>query len=144
MHALEFRRATVDDAALLARMNQQLIRDEGHRNPMSLAELQARMAGWLAGEYEAFLFLQAGTAAGYVLFRREPQWIYVRQLFVVPEQRRRGIARSALAWLRANVWQNAPRLRMEVLVQNTAAIAFWHSAGFQDYALTMELDQNGG
>jgi len=34
---LRYRAATPQDAAVLARMNAQLIRDEGHRNPMSIA-----------------------------------------------------------------------------------------------------------
>jgi len=28
-----------------------LIRDEGHRNAMTVAQLQERMANWLKGEY---------------------------------------------------------------------------------------------
>ena len=35
MRELEYRFATQEDAALLAEMNQQLIRDEGHRNRRS-------------------------------------------------------------------------------------------------------------
>jgi hypothetical protein len=44
------------DLPLLAEWNRQLIQDEGHRNPMTVAELQARMQGWLAGEYRAVVF----------------------------------------------------------------------------------------
>ena len=40
---MHLRRATLADAALLAELNRQLIRDEGHRNSMSLAELETRM-----------------------------------------------------------------------------------------------------
>ena len=38
---MEYRFATAADAPVLAVMNQQLIRDEGHRNPMTLPELEA-------------------------------------------------------------------------------------------------------
>lgn len=44
------------DLPLLAEWNRQLIQDEGHRNPMTVAELQARIQGWLAGEYRAVVF----------------------------------------------------------------------------------------
>ena len=45
---MEYRPATPADAPALAAMNAQLIRDEGHRNRMTVAELEGRMAGWLA------------------------------------------------------------------------------------------------
>ncbi len=42
------RHATVTDVSQLARLNQQLIRDEGHRNSMSLEQLE-RAHGFVAG-----------------------------------------------------------------------------------------------
>ena len=137
---MEYRFATTADAPALAAMNQQLILDEGHRNRMTLPELEARMAGWLSGEYRAVLFEDAGTAVGYTLFRHEAEFVYVRQLFVRPEHRRKGVARDALAWLRANAWADAPRVRLDVLVGNAGALAFWRSVGFRDYCLTMEWE----
>jgi hypothetical protein len=47
---MNYRSASSRDAPLLAALNQQLIQDEGHRNPMSIAELKDRMEEWLAGE----------------------------------------------------------------------------------------------
>ena len=44
---MNYRFATSDDANALALMNQQFIRDEGHRNSMNLVQLTERMAGWL-------------------------------------------------------------------------------------------------
>jgi len=129
---------------LLAELNGQLIRDEGHRNPMTLAELEARMRGWLTGEYEAVLFLQQGQAAGYALFRREPEHVYLRQFFVRPEFRRQGIGRAALGWLREHAWADASRVRLDVLIGNAAGIAFWRAVGFRDYCLTMELEAHPG
>jgi GNAT superfamily N-acetyltransferase len=137
---MHYRHATTADAAVLAAMNRQLILDEGHRNSMTLAELEQRLAGWLAGEYRAVLFEDGGNAIGYVLFRREPEFVYLRQLFVRAEHRRRGVARTALAWLREHVWSDAPRIRIDVLLGNAGAIAFWRSVGFSDYCLTMEWE----
>lgn len=138
---IAFRLATIADAALLAEMNHRLIRDEGHRNRMSIPDLCERMEGWLRGEYQAALFELEGTPVWYALFRREPDFVYLRQFFVSPEYRRRGIGREALEWLRKNVWADDPRIRLDVLVGNAAAIAFWRSVGFRDYCLTMEWDQ---
>jgi len=42
------RDASAADTPLLAQLNRQLIEDEGAANPMSLAELEARMREWLA------------------------------------------------------------------------------------------------
>ena len=136
--SLIFRHATVADATLLAEMNHRLIRDERHRNQMTLPELCERMEGWLKSDYQAVVIELDGLAAGYALFRREPEYVYLRQFYVEPEYRRRGIGRSALAWLRANAWADAPRIRIDVLVGNAAGIAFWQSVGFRDYCLTME------
>ncbi len=135
---MNYRFATPEDAALLAPLNQQLIRDEGHRNPMDLAQLTARISGWLRAEYQAAVFEGPSCPIGYVLFRREPEHVYLRQLFVVPKCRRSGVARAALQWLWLNAWPGAQRLRVELLVGNTVAREFWHSVGFHEYAITME------
>ena len=56
---MKHRFGTESDLNLLAEWNHQLIRDEGHRNPMTIAQLRERMRGWLAGEYKAVLFDKA-------------------------------------------------------------------------------------
>ena len=143
MTTVDYRIATIADGSPLSWMNQQLIRDEGHRNAMSAAELQARMEGWLAGEYEGVLFGDAVGPAGYALFRRDADFIYLRQFFVEPDRRRQGIGRAALTWLLEHAWQESPRIRLEVLVGNSAGIRFWRSLGFVDYCVTMERDGDG-
>jgi ribosomal protein S18 acetylase RimI-like enzyme len=135
---MQYRLASADDAAVLAQMNHRLIRDEGHRNPMSDAELLARMRGWLAGEYQAILFEGDAGPAGYVLFRTEPDHVYIRQFFVEPERRRQGVGQAAIEHLVKHVWRHRPRLRLDVLVDNSAAIAFWRALGFADYCITLE------
>ena len=60
---MEYRVATLNDVPTLARMNQQLIRDEKSRNPMTLVELEQRMAGWLSAEWEAVIFSDEGKFA---------------------------------------------------------------------------------
>jgi ribosomal protein S18 acetylase RimI-like enzyme len=139
MH-INYRFATGADSPVLASMNQQLIRDEGHRNRMTVSELEKRMRGWLASDYRAVLFERNRTAAGYALFRNEPDYIYLRQFYVQPEFRRQRIGRAAMEWLVANAWTPAERIRIEVLAGNAAGIDFWRALGFRDYALTMERD----
>ena len=47
---------TPEDMEILAGLNEMLIRDEGHRNPMSRAQLRERMEGWIGGDYHAAIF----------------------------------------------------------------------------------------
>jgi ribosomal protein S18 acetylase RimI-like enzyme len=137
---MRFRLASVADAEALGALNAQLIRDEGHRNPMTVGQLVERMNGWLQREYEALIVEDDGKVVGYALFRREPEDIYLRQIFVRPDDRRRGIGRAMIEWLMQNAWQSAARVRIEVLVGNATAREFWHALGFRDYCITMEVD----
>jgi GNAT superfamily N-acetyltransferase len=141
--ALTFRFATVADCPLLAQLNHQLIRDEGHHNRMTVPELEARMRGWLPasgeGEYRAVLFEDRGEVVAYALFREGPDQIYLRQLFVVPPRRRQGVGRTAIELLRSRVWARTKRLTVDVLVTNTRAVGFWRAVGYKDYCLTLEI-----
>ncbi|REK19435.1 MAG: GNAT family N-acetyltransferase [Planctomycetota bacterium] len=138
MIPLSFRLAKRGDIPQLAGLNAQLILDEGHRNPMDLAALTERMARWLDGDYEGVLIEDGSNVVGYALYRSEPEFVYLRQLFVVPERRRQGIARQTLRWLWDHAWQDAARLRIEVLVDNAAGRLFWMAMGFNEYCITME------
>jgi GNAT superfamily N-acetyltransferase len=137
---VNYRFAAEADSPVLASMNRQLIRDEGHRNRMTASELEQRMRAWLVSDYRAVIFERGGTVAGYALFRSEPDHIYLRQFFVRPEFRRQGFGRAAMEWLVANAWNKTARIRIEVLAGNAEGIAFWSALGFRDYALTMERD----
>ena len=79
---MEWRPANDGDLDLLAEWNEQLIVDEGHRNPMTAPELYQRMANWLAGEYEATIFSKDGAPVAYGLYRENEAEIYLRQFFV--------------------------------------------------------------
>jgi predicted acetyltransferase len=136
---MTFRRANLDDCALLAELNHQLIRDEGHRNKMTVPELEQRMRGWLASEYAAVIFEKDGEVVAHALFCEQPGEIYLRQLFVVRNRRRKGIGSEAVKILRTKIWPPDKRLTVDVLVQNTAAIAFWRSVGYKDYYLALEI-----
>src|SRR5664279_3934377 len=140
---MNFRRAMLDDCALLAELNHQLIRDEGHRNKMTVPELEQRMKNWLASEYAAVIFEKDGEVFAYALYREQPEEIYLRQLFVVRNRRRKGIGRKAMEILRTKIWPASKRLTVDVLVQNTAAIAFWRAVGYKDYCLALEISPGG-
>src|SRR5262245_51928750 len=67
---IDFRLATTDDAPRLAAMNARLIHDEGHRNQMSLKELQDRQRQWLSTDYQAVLFAADDVPVGYARSER--------------------------------------------------------------------------
>lgn len=137
---ISYRPTTLADAVEMAPLNARLILDEGHRNAMTVPELQQRMEDWLKSGYQAVIFESGSETVGYALFRHEPEYLYIRHLFVIPEQRRKGIARNALDWMKRNVCQDTARARIEVLVGNKTAIDFWHAVGFTDYCIAMEKE----
>jgi predicted acetyltransferase len=136
---MKVRRATLADCPLLADLNHQLIHDEGHRNRMTVSELEQRMREWLASKYTAVIFEDGAGVVAYALFREQPEEIYLRQLFVVRHRRRQGIGRASVEILRSTIWPENKRLTVDALVQNTAAVAFWRSVGYKDYCLTLEI-----
>ena len=136
---LTFRDGTSSDIDQLAEWNHQLIRDEGHRNRMTVPQLADRMRGWLEQDYRAIVFEATGSPVAYALIREQPDEIYLRQLFVVRERRRQGIGRQAVELLRTKLWPTNKRLTIEVLIANTAAVAFWRSVGYVDYSLMLEI-----
>jgi ribosomal protein S18 acetylase RimI-like enzyme len=137
---MKYRIATLDDCRLLAGMNQQLLQDERHRNRfMTLPQLEERMSGFLSGEYRGFIFEEDGDIVAYALYREQPDEIYLRQLFVPRDRRRRGYGRSAMEILRSDIWPKNKRLTVDVLLHNTEAIAFWRAVGYKDYLLGLEI-----
>ena len=141
--ALGDRVATAADLPTLARMNQQLIEDEGHRNPMNLAQLETRLRSMLKGDYTATLFEWESQLVAYALWREEPDWVYLRQFFVARDYRRRGIGSRAVRRLAGEIWPPGKRIRVDVLIGNQPALEFWRAVGFVDYLITLEMERSG-
>lgn len=142
-HFLRWRRATLDDAPLLARLNKELTEDEGHRNrDRSVDWFAARMEGFLQSAYTAVIFEQEGEAVAYALFgpvADREHTVYLRQLYVARERRRQGLGREALRLLRAEVLPPGTRVAVEVLAGNAAAQAFYAALGFHEAYVGLEL-----
>ena len=127
------------DIPRLAAWNHRLIRDEGHRNPMTVPELARRMRDWLEAEYRAVIFSDAAAAIGYALYRRDADAIHLRHFFIRAGSRRRGLGRAGFALLRHEVWPPNVRLTVNVLCHNAPGVGFWRAVGFRDYCLTLEM-----
>jgi GNAT superfamily N-acetyltransferase len=104
---------------------------------MGVDELVERMRRWLTDEgYEALLGFDGDDLVAYVLWRDEPDCVYLRQIFVQREHRRQGVARH----LMLSVFERWPdkRLTVDVLAGNARALAFWRRMGYRDYAVLLE------
>lgn len=124
------RQPQVDDLPRLGEWNAALVRDEGNDNPMTAGELIERMRGWLAGEYCARIFACDGVDSGYALYRELPEFIHLRQFYVVSERRRRGLGTAALRALVRLEFTAGKRVIVEAMSRNAAALAFWRASGF--------------
>lgn len=133
--------ANLEDSALLARLNLELIADEGHHNPMNVVQLEARMRAWLSTEYRAVLFRRAEQVVAYALFRSD-EWsrIYVRQFFVVREARRQGVGRAAIELFKRQVVPPGVAVVLEVLTTNAVGRAFWAATGFREYCVALKWE----
>jgi GNAT superfamily N-acetyltransferase len=143
---IQLRRAGPTDAPVLAEMNRHLIEDEGSRNPMALAQLEARLYGWLEGGWAVLLILADGDVAGYCVYqvRRDEYFpenveVYLRQYFIRREFRGRGIGRAALRRIVAECCPPGATIVVDVLAGNPRGRRFWEQTGFEPYCTTMKM-----
>lgn len=141
MHALRYRFATPGDAALLARLNVQLVEDGADFGPAEPAYLERRMRRWLdSGHDHAVLFENRdGEVMAYAVYEEQPFEIYLRQFMVLGAARRHGIGRQVFETLRSEIWCKDKRLTLEVLTSNRAGYRFWRSLGYRNCAVTLEI-----
>lgn len=138
---LHWKLAKLEDSPLLARLNLELIVDEGHHNPMNLVELEARTRGWLSTGYRAVVFQRKEHVVAYALFRND-EWrrIYLRQFFVVRDARRQGVGRAAMELFKREVVPAGTSIVLEVLTTNAVGRAFWAAVGFREYCLALKWE----
>lgn len=141
MYALRYRFATSGDAALLARLNVQLVEDGADFGPAEPAYLERRMRRWLSsGHDHAVLFENRdGAVMAYAVYEEQPFEIYLRQFMVLGAARRHGIGRQVFETLRSEIWCKDKRLTLEVLTSNRAGYRFWRSLGYRNCAVTLEI-----
>ncbi len=142
--AVSLRAATAADLPDLARMNRELIEDERSPNPMSLAQLQARMQGWLAGEYQVEFFEAEGSVVGYAAYRLRPDGLfpgatvaYVRQFFIARASRGLGLGRRAFERLAGERFPPGCLIEVDVLTLNPGGQRFWERLGFAPYYINL-------
>jgi GNAT superfamily N-acetyltransferase len=137
MPPVSIRPATRADVPLLLAFIRALA--EYEREPQAVVATEADLDRWLFGERPAAEVVFAaidGVDAGFALyFPNFSTWLgrpglYLEDLFVLPEYRRRGLGRALLAHLaRICIERGYGRLEWSVLDWNEPSIAFYKSLG---------------
>jgi ribosomal-protein-alanine acetyltransferase len=113
------------DAPLFAALAARCLREAWSRSGYAEGLARPSARGLLAREGE--------EAVGFLLADRVRDEIHVLAVAVVPEQRRRGIARAlVLAALARAAGEGATRAHLEVRAGNAAALALYGSLGFAE------------
>ena len=144
---IQYRRGTLDDIPLIARMNAQLNIEQESRNTMGLPELEARLLEWLSTDRSVVLLLRDDEVIGYLLYKptREEYYpygpcIYVRQFFIERRMRRRGIGKIAFELIVKEYFEPGIAIILEVLESNPEAKAFWENLGFSIFYTTLRRE----
>ncbi|MFM0305226.1 GNAT family N-acetyltransferase [Paraburkholderia sediminicola] len=143
---LDIRRANPDEFGLLARMNRELIEDEGHRNPMTVPQLTERFQSFVSNEgWQVDVLLSGSTIVGFMTHRYEPDIaepsgfrVFLRQFYISRDKRRGGIGSRAVELLFKKRFKPGDRVFLDVLEVNPIGRAFWSRSGFSPYSTTME------
>lgn len=139
MSGLIVRTCGEESLDLLAELNKQLIEDEKHDNPMSLAQLKERMRAFLQTDYKAYLFVEQNEVRGYALVNHERRPLYLRQFFICRASRREGYGRAAFEKLLLAL--DAKEIDLEVLHGNERGYQFWQAMGFEERSVYMRFSQ---
>ena len=119
----------------LARLNSQLIEDEGHDTTMQRKELLDRMHRLLRSGHTAYLLEAGDLTAGYALVEPGKSPVHIRHYFVQRGLRREGIGSLGFTALLGTL--GFPPVSVDVLMTNEPAMRFWRAVGFADRSITM-------
>ncbi len=129
---MELLNATAQDAQRLAELNQKMIQDSGHHNGLDRDGLFHRMRDWLtSGEYQAHFISKGGQTIGYCLTKREGRQAHLRQFYIEPAHRRKGLGTQAIQLLLDQHLDDMEIIYLDVHPGNAAGIAFWRRNGFE-------------
>ena len=134
---LKIRPATIDDAALLASLILELAEYDQLAQEVGVnAEAIARDGFGPHPKFRAVIAELDGQAAGYAVFFefystfQARAGLFVDDIFVRPQFRKKGIGRALLAHVARIAWQEGYFcMRWEVLDWNTPAIEFYKRLG---------------
>jgi ribosomal-protein-alanine N-acetyltransferase len=129
---LQFRLASMHDATLLAEMSRELI-EVG----LGWRYTPIRIAGLIRDpETIVLVASEADRIRGFAVMRLQDEQAHLALLCVSPQQQQRGIGRRMTEWLieSAEV-AGMVSIRLELRVDNQAALAFYRRLGFTETQL---------
>jgi 8-oxo-dGTP pyrophosphatase MutT (NUDIX family) len=139
MASLSYRHATEGDIRVLAKLNSALLEAQNVESGMGLDALEVRMREFLAGDYQAVLFVFRENVVGYALFRLFPKYAYVRHIYVDTTAGKKVRIDAAFGLLRTE-FQDYASVRLDVPEGNKESLKLWESMGFQPRSVTLELE----
>ncbi|MBR3765237.1 MAG: GNAT family N-acetyltransferase [Clostridia bacterium] len=117
-------------------------------NAERLQAAEEDMKAWLEREDAAlFVIEEDGREAGFLLLARHGGTVvWIENLYVKKELRRRGIATRAIALAEdyAAKVMKAPAVSMDVIPQNAAAMRLYHSLGYDTLQMVTMRKPLGG
>ena len=123
-------------------------RVEAAVTPERLAAADEDLADWEAREDAALYLIEEDGASAGLLFlaRHGGAVVWIENLFVRPEMRRRGIATRAIALAEeiARRDMHAPAISMDVIPQNQAAMRLYHALGYDTLQMITMRKPLGG
>jgi acyl-CoA thioester hydrolase len=124
------RLASRPDREILAELNRLLHEEERYDRSFTYDDLIERMDGFLdaGSDYDTFIIASSEETAGYALVNRAATPPYIRQFYVRPAFRRRGLGRTAVHEIKRYYGTSA--LDAEVMAWNDLGMKFWTSLGF--------------
>lgn len=132
---MNVRKCELKDAEMLAILNKQLIDDEKSDNPMNVKELEERMKGFLATDYQAYFFEVDDNIVGYALVKTTCTPLYLRQFLIDRKYRNQHYGTEAFRSLMELLCVD--NIDIEVLSWNEAGKRFWESCGFSEISRYM-------
>ena len=136
---MKIRKCTLNDIKQLALLNKQLIEDEKSNNPMSITELEERMAGFLNTDYNAYFFVKSDDIVGYALVKDTCTPKYLRQFLIDSKYREQHYGTEAFNALLE--YLGVKSMDIEVLSWNEIGKRFWESCGFREISRYMRVER---
>lgn len=158
----EVRRADIDDAQVIAELNQHVHILHAEAEPDDFYDIDpADAVGFFEGLFEngshlLFVAVDAASATiGYVWaqeqerpanpFTKPARTMYVHHVAVAPEDRGRGVGKSLVAAVEDEARQRTiSRIALDHWTFNESAHRFFSNLGFQPYNLRMRRDLGHG
>lgn len=132
--------ATKSDHSELSKMYLGLRADERMDDIMTDDQVSDKMLYFLNDKnYSTFKILQDGCLAGYALIELSREPLYLKHLYIKPENRRKGHGSFTIHEL-LKIFSKT-QIEIEVMIWNEDAIKFYENIGFNKRIIGMRLSE---